>query len=89
MPWSVSPKARANPQNGLCLCVLHDKAYDVGIITISPSYEVAVSSLITASHAPMSRYTLVAFAGQTIRKPHRFVPRPEYLEWHTKNVFHA
>jgi predicted restriction endonuclease len=26
IPWKVSMELRANPRNGLCLCVLHDRA---------------------------------------------------------------
>lgn len=28
VPWRMDSKNRLNPQNGLCLSALHDKAYD-------------------------------------------------------------
>ena len=36
VPWSMDAKNRLNPQNGLCLSALHDKAYDLGLITVLP-----------------------------------------------------
>src|SRR5665647_2819139 len=28
VPWSVDPSQRMNPRNGICLCSLHDRAFD-------------------------------------------------------------
>ena len=38
VPWSMDTKNQLNPQNGLCLSALHDKAYDIGLITVLPDY---------------------------------------------------
>lgn len=43
IPWSVDTKNRLNPSNGLCLSMLHDKAFDTGIITITRDMTVCVS----------------------------------------------
>lgn len=43
IPWRVDYANRLNPRNGLCLSVLHDKAFDVGIITIAEDMTVKVS----------------------------------------------
>ena len=45
-PWKVSDEKteRTNPQNGLCLNALHDKAFDKGLITINKKYEIIISS---------------------------------------------
>ena len=44
-PWNVSDEKteRTNPQNGLCLNVLHDKAFDKGLIIINNKYEIIIS----------------------------------------------
>ena len=38
IPWSKDEKNRLNPQNGLCLNTLHDKAFDRGFITFDDNY---------------------------------------------------
>ncbi len=34
VPWRIDPANRLNPKNGLCLSLLHDRAFDLGMITI-------------------------------------------------------
>ena len=38
--WSKDTDNRLNPTNVLCLCGLHDLAFECGIITISDNYEI-------------------------------------------------
>lgn len=49
IPWSDKShkKERLNPCNGICLSALYDKAFDKGLITISPDdYTVRLSSAL-------------------------------------------
>jgi predicted restriction endonuclease len=46
VPWSDDETIRLNPTNGLCLCALHDRGFDRGLMTISPDYDVIISSKI-------------------------------------------
>jgi len=49
-PWSVATEEeRTDPENGLCLCVLHDKAYDRGLLTVTTDYRVIVSAALKKS----------------------------------------
>ena len=48
LPWSVDQSNRLNPRNGLCLSVLYDKAFDLGLITISTDYRIQVSEELKA-----------------------------------------
>lgn len=43
IPWSKDGADRVNPRNGLCLNVIHDKAFDRGLITVTPEFAVKVS----------------------------------------------
>jgi putative restriction endonuclease len=43
IPWSKDKKNRLNPHNGLCLNLLHDKAFDRGLITITEDYVIKLS----------------------------------------------
>jgi putative restriction endonuclease len=46
IPWKDRTDLRLNPYNGLCLCALHDKAFDLGFITVSSTYDILISSKI-------------------------------------------
>jgi putative restriction endonuclease len=37
VPWSEDEANRMNPKNGLCLNALHDRAFDKGWITVTPT----------------------------------------------------
>lgn len=87
LAWSRNEHLRADPENGLCLCALHDRAFDRGLITVAPSLEVVVSKRLAESKEPFSKAAFAAFHGRTIRKPRRFAPRVESLRWHNDNVF--
>lgn len=83
VPWSDDRKNRLNPQNGLCLSALHDRAFDQGLITITSDYKVCVSSKIKAQ--PGDRFletSLLQFDGKPIQLPERFKPDLSFLEHH-------
>lgn len=83
IPWSEDTKNRLNPQNGLCLSALHDRAYDQGLITVMPDFKVLVSkSLSTIAGDSFLAESLQRFNGQTIQLPERFRPAPEFLASH-------
>jgi len=43
VPWSEDAAERLNPRNGLCLNALHDRAFDVGLMTVTDDLQVRVS----------------------------------------------
>lgn len=74
--------------NGLALCALHHKIFDLGAFTVLPNtYEMVFSQHITASETIKSR--LLAYHGASMIMPQSrdYYPRPEFLEWHQKEVF--
>jgi putative restriction endonuclease len=86
VPWSEDTKNRLNPQNGLCLSALHDKAFDQGLITVTPDFKVAVAPALKRKSADAFLATsLLAFEGQAIQLPERFKPKEEFLAWHGKH----
>jgi predicted restriction endonuclease len=87
IPWSVDEKNRLNPENGFCLCLLHDGAFDAGLLTITQSFTVCVACETRRSKSIFVQKAIVGFDGKAVQRPRRFVPRPEFLEWHRKNVF--
>jgi len=86
VPWSADTHNRLNPQNGLCLSALHDRAFDQGLITVTPDFKVVVApSIKRKSGDAFLANSLLAFDGQPIQLPERFRPKEEFLAWHGKH----
>lgn len=85
VPWSQDTKNRLNPQNGLCLSALHDKAYDQGLLTVLPDFTISVSKTLDAySEDNFMADALLRFNGKAIRLPERFRPSQEFLATHAR-----
>jgi hypothetical protein len=75
VPWSVDPTLRMNPTNGICLCSLHDRAFDTGVLTITPEYTIKIRDDIPKLIEPPSVGTmLIQFADRPLRLPDRWRP---------------
>jgi putative restriction endonuclease len=87
-PWAKDSKNRMNPRNGLCLNLLHHKAFDEGLLTITPDFRVQVCRSITESvEDEPTRSFFSRYDGQLSRLPRRFLPDRALLSWHNKNRF--
>ena len=87
-PWAESDNTeKLNPQNGLCLNALHDRAFDRGLIAVSDDYTIMVSEQVSHSRSDAVRSLLLGYEGQAIKLPNRFLPRPDFIEWHRNNIF--
>jgi putative restriction endonuclease len=83
VPWSEDTQNRLNPQNGLCLSVLHDRAFDLGMITITLDYRVRLSDSVGTDTADRFLLdSLVRFDGAEIQMPIRYRPAPAFLQAH-------
>lgn len=88
VPWSHNENQRLNPANGLCLSALHDKAYDVGLITVTPDFRIKISQqLKSLESSAISQDYLIGLEGQLIKLPKKFQPNPEFLAYHMENIF--
>lgn len=88
VPWAASEATRADPCNGLCLCALHDRAFDRGIMTVDPSdLTIRVGARAIASRNAAVRSSLAELHHRRILLPNRFAPAPECLAWHADNVY--
>jgi putative restriction endonuclease len=88
IPWSVDITLRMNPQNGICMCVLHDKAFDKGLITIDDDYSLMLSTAIKKlQKEPAIQRGFISYEANRIRLPDRFTPDKKYLEFHRNNIF--
>jgi putative restriction endonuclease len=88
VPWSVDERHRLDPENGLCLNALHDKAFDSGLITVTPDYRVKLSKQLQRhkNKEVLTKYFL-AYEGQSIILPERYFPNAEFLKYHNEAIF--
>jgi len=88
VPWSIDVKNRTNPRNGLCLNVFHDRAFDCGLLTVTPDLKVKLSPrLKKCSRDRAAREFLTRFDGVSISRPRQFVPAADFLRYHNDNIF--
>lgn len=88
IPWNSSVELRADPRNGLCLCVLHDRAFDRGLIAVDAGNRVVVSERLSRrAPVPLQRVAFSQLEGRRIELPARFLPLPSCLEHHRRWVF--
>lgn len=88
VPWSKNEKERLNPENGICLSPLYDKAFDRGLIGINTNYEVILSKDLKKKDT--SNYYINYFApieNKKIADPLNYLPRIEFLEYHLDTIF--
>lgn len=90
VPWAVDAKNRTNPRNGLSLNAIHDRAFDCGLLTVTPQFIVKVSSRVRKNRADKaSQQFLCRYDGARVFVPRRFPPSPDFLRYHNENVFRA
>ena len=88
MPWSINEEHRLNPENGICLSALYDKAYDKGIIGITPNYEVIFStSLKSKKETSYYKNNFAPIENLKISEPLKYLPKKEFLEFHLDTIF--
>ncbi|WP_110514113.1 HNH endonuclease [Herpetosiphon llansteffanensis] len=88
VPWAHAAEQRVNPHNGLCLNTLHDRAFDRGLITITPDYRIQVAAtLIKSSANSATNDLLLAYDQRQIELPARFQPDPAFLRYHNQHIF--
>lgn len=91
IPWSDKShqKDRLNPCNGICLSALYDRAFDKGLITISPdNYSVRLSSALREYET--EDYFDKHFGcvkGIIITMPTEYKPNRDFLAYHRDHVF--
>ena len=88
-PWGADEKNRLNPRNGLALNALHDKAFECGLITITPEYKIKASSILKKNRDLSVRNYFLKYENKKIILPSRFFPDKKFLEYHNKERFRS
>lgn len=88
-PWKNSSDVeKTNPRNGLCLNALHDRAFDKGLITITPDYMVHISSEISDIYDGKTVDRFFSFYDKTyISVPEKFAPDKDFLIYHNDVIY--
>ena len=89
VPWKNDQNNRLNPRNGLALSALHDKAFDVGLLSIDSNYRVVISPALANLDDPFLQESLWGFHGKEISLPTKFTPDDEFLRIHFETIFIA
>ena len=84
IPWKTDKTNRLNPQNGLCLNALHDRAFDRGLLTIDADMKVVISPYVGRKK---ENSLLLDWEGKVISMPEKFLPSPVFLEHHRDKIF--
>ena len=91
IPWEDKShqKERLNPCNGICLSALYDKAFDKGLITISPDdYTICLSSALRKYETQEYFDKHFGFlAGKQITLPIEHAPNRDFLAYHRERIF--
>lgn len=87
VPWRHDKINRVNPRNGLLLTALHDKAFDIGLITIAENMTVRVSRKHAVRTDEFFSTAIELYDGQPIYRPDKFAPGSEFLAYHREHVF--
>ena len=87
-PWADDEKNRLNPENGICLSSLYDKAFDKGLMSFRNDLTALFSEKLEANVG--KDYYIKYFEPIKNKKlvtPNKYHPNPEFLEWHRDCIF--
>lgn len=87
IPWRENAAIRLRPDNGIALCAIHDKAFDLGFWSLNSQLKIILSPRLSQLSTEASRLYFDKFSGETLILPDRFAPKAEFIEWHRNNVF--
>ena len=90
IPWADSTaQQKLNPENGICLSSLYDKAFDRGLITISPDdYTISLSSALREYETKEYFDKYFGCINKTkLILPIEHIPNRDFLAYHRDNDF--
>jgi putative restriction endonuclease len=88
IPWSDNEKERLNPENGICLSSLYDKAFDKGFMGIKSNYEIILSKELKVQNTKDYYQKYFACLEKTkLAEPTKYFAKKEFLEYHLDTIF--
>lgn len=89
VPWKDNVENRLHPRNGLSLSMIHDKAFDLGMMTVTDDFKIIVSKKYHSKDDNFFKESLLSFDGESLILPNKFSPDPEFLEHHRDTIFES
>lgn len=88
IPWAENEQERLNPENGICLSSLYDKAFDKGLISFTNDQHVIFSVRLKANVGKeyYAKY-FQPIENATLITPRKYHINPKFLEWHRDCIF--
>lgn len=88
IPWSKNEEERLNPENGICLSPLYDRAFDRGYIGINDKFEILVSTDLKKKEKEeyYSKY-FSHLSGSKLLLPRKYHPKKEFLQYHLDSIY--
>lgn len=87
VPWSRDKANRLNPANGLSLCAVHDRAFDIGLLTLNDDFCVVLSDTLRSKDDPFVQSVFAPLEGKPMEMPERFAPDLVFIRRHRAEVF--
>lgn len=88
IPWSKNEDERLNPENGICLSALYDKAFDRGLIAINEKHQILLSEkLKKKKDADFYGKYFASIENQLLISPQRYFPKKEFIQYHLDEIF--
>ena len=88
IPWSKNEEERLNPENGICLSALYDKAFDKGLIAVNENYHILISDkLKKKKEADYYGKYFASIETRLLISPQRYFPKKEFIQYHLDEIF--
>lgn len=82
--WADVPSLRGQLSNGICMCLMHDKAFELGIFTLDSQLRIQQIPERSAT-VDWAKENILPFVGQTILIP-SVAPSIEVLQYHWSRI---
>lgn len=86
VPWRDDASIRLHPGNGLCLSVIHDKAFDSHLFSLTDDYRVVLSEQLKSTGDEFLREVFWRIEGRSISLPDKFHPEIDFLARHRSRL---
>lgn len=88
IPWSRNEEERLNPENGICLSPLYDRAFDKGYISINTKFEILISAALKKKEKENYYPTYFShLSGTKLLLPKKYLPKKNFLQYHLDSIF--
>jgi putative restriction endonuclease len=87
IPWGERSDTRGVLSNVICLCAIHDRAFDRGLLTIDDNYKILVSTKINKYAETKAIFTEISGKKISLPKDKRMVPDLQFLKYHRSEIF--